>query len=105
MKLKAKELYDAECVKLDSGIPDADKKVQGMVDAAYQRLTQEMRNLNSTAEQQRAAYAKYRQELIKDYDKKKEAIEAKYRQQVQQENARFQTEGQRGPGYRVPRRC
>ena len=94
MKKKAKELYDEECARLDAGIPDADKKVQGMIDAAYQRLTQEMRNLNSTAEQQRAAYAKYRQELITDFAKKKEALDAKHRQQIQQENTRFQNEGQ-----------
>ena len=88
MKKKAKELYDEECSRLDAEIPDADKKVQGMVDAAYQRLTMEMRNLNTTAEQQRAAYAKYRQDLINEYDQKKEALGVKHRQQVQQENAR-----------------
>ena len=65
-----------------------------MVDTSYQRLTQELRNLNSTAEQQRTTYAKYRQELINDFTKKKEALDAKHRQQIQQENGRFQNEGQ-----------
>ena len=94
LKKKARELYDAECAKLDAEIPEADKKVQGMIEAAYQRLTQDMRALSSTAEQQRAAYVQYRQELIREFNRKLEAAEAAHRQHIQSENARFRNEGQ-----------